>query len=166
MDGGAWQAMVHGVIKSDTTEWLHFHFHQGSPDLNFWCLVLQPDFSWPLAPGQTLWFSGPGPQPVFSSLALVLVYISAVCMLLSNLLNLCATVFPTAAWGFYISTLDIQYLKALLTRDDFAPRVRLAMFGNIFSCHNWLVVAVTGIYWADAKNTDMCLQCTGQPLTT
>lgn len=87
-------------------------------------------------------------------------------MLLSNLLNLCATVFPTVAWEFYISTLDIQYLKAVLTRDDFAPRVRLAMFGNIFSCHNWLVVAVTGIYWADAKNTDMYLQCTGQPLTT
>ena len=26
MDGGAWQATVHGVTKSDMTEWFHFHF--------------------------------------------------------------------------------------------------------------------------------------------
>ena len=27
MDGGIWQATVHGVTESDTTEQLHFHFH-------------------------------------------------------------------------------------------------------------------------------------------
>ena len=39
MDGGAWRATVHRVTKSDTTEWLHFHFlslvprtKQQSPD--------------------------------------------------------------------------------------------------------------------------------------
>ena len=26
MDGGAWQATVHGFAELDTTEWLHFHF--------------------------------------------------------------------------------------------------------------------------------------------
>ena len=26
MDGGAWLAAVHGVMKLGTTEWLHFHF--------------------------------------------------------------------------------------------------------------------------------------------
>ena len=26
MDGGAWWAAVHGVSKSDKTEWLHYHF--------------------------------------------------------------------------------------------------------------------------------------------
>ena len=26
MDGGAWRATVHGVVESETTEWLHFHF--------------------------------------------------------------------------------------------------------------------------------------------
>ena len=74
--------------------------------------------------------------------------------------------FPLVTWGFYNSTLETQYLRAVLTQDDLAARICLAVFGNIFSCHNWWVVAVTGIYWADAKNADMYLQCMGQPLTT
>ena len=118
-----WRSLVgHSpwCLESDTTERLHFHFHQGSPDLNFSCSILQPDFSWPLAPSQTVWFSGPGSQPVFSSgptytLALVLVCILVVCMLLSNLLNLCVTAFPIVTWGFYNSILEIQYLRAVLT---------------------------------------------------
>ena len=158
--------------ESNTTERLHFHFHQGSLDLNFWCSVLQPDFSWPLAPGQTVWFSGPGSQPAFSScptytLALVLVCILVVCMLLSNWLNLCATAFPIVTWGFYNSILEIQYLRAVLTQDDLP-------LGHVWQCLEIVLVVKTGgwllllggIYWADAKNTDVYLQCTGQPLTT
>ena len=29
MHGGAWWAIVHPVAESNTTDWLHFHFHHG-----------------------------------------------------------------------------------------------------------------------------------------
>ena len=42
MDGGAWWAAVHGIVKWDTTEQLHFHFSLSLFTLMHWRRKWQP----------------------------------------------------------------------------------------------------------------------------